>query len=209
VTATAGAQADHRELLLQAYAAYYSQDVEALVAVISDDVDWPGDAQRVRVHACRHAARTAAPGRLGTIPRRLPTKPTRHTPRGMDDVDVFRRFHEAWTTGNLAEVLEYTDPAIVARPVHGLLFTQAEYRGHDGIAQWFDEMTGPWDSFEAIVEEVHQTADGVVGFLHLVGHRGEQAFDARVASVCQVRDGRIVALTARDIWDTKEELSRG
>jgi hypothetical protein len=43
VTATTGAQADHRELLLQAYAAYNSQDVEALVALISDDVDWPDD----------------------------------------------------------------------------------------------------------------------------------------------------------------------
>jgi hypothetical protein len=41
VTATTGVQADHRELLLQAYAAYNSQDVEALVALISDDVDWP------------------------------------------------------------------------------------------------------------------------------------------------------------------------
>jgi hypothetical protein len=43
VTATTGVQADHKELLLQAYAAYNSQDVEALVALISDDVDWPDD----------------------------------------------------------------------------------------------------------------------------------------------------------------------
>jgi ketosteroid isomerase-like protein len=43
VTATTGVQADHRELLLQAYAAYNRQDVEALVALISDDVEWPDD----------------------------------------------------------------------------------------------------------------------------------------------------------------------
>jgi len=43
VTATTGAQADHRELLVQAYAAYNSQNVEALVALVSDDVDWPDD----------------------------------------------------------------------------------------------------------------------------------------------------------------------
>jgi ketosteroid isomerase-like protein len=43
VTATTAVQADHREFLLQAYAAYNSQDVEALVALISDDVDWPDD----------------------------------------------------------------------------------------------------------------------------------------------------------------------
>jgi hypothetical protein len=33
VTATTAVQADHRGLLLQAYAAYNSQDVEALVAL--------------------------------------------------------------------------------------------------------------------------------------------------------------------------------
>jgi ketosteroid isomerase-like protein len=43
VTATTAVQADHRRLLLQAYAAYNSQDVEALVALVSDDVNWPDD----------------------------------------------------------------------------------------------------------------------------------------------------------------------
>ena len=50
MTATTGVQADHRELLLQAYAAYNSQEVEALVALVSDDVDWPDDDAR-RLHA--------------------------------------------------------------------------------------------------------------------------------------------------------------
>ncbi len=36
-------QADHRELLLQAYAAYNSRDIAALVALVSDDVNWPDD----------------------------------------------------------------------------------------------------------------------------------------------------------------------
>jgi ketosteroid isomerase-like protein len=47
VTATTAVQADQRELLLQAYAAYNSQDLEALVALVSDDVDWPDDGGRL------------------------------------------------------------------------------------------------------------------------------------------------------------------
>jgi hypothetical protein len=65
VTATTGAQADHRELLLQAYAGYDSQDIEALVALISDDVDWPDDdigrlhgKDEVRAHWPEQWART-------------------------------------------------------------------------------------------------------------------------------------------------------
>ena len=43
MTATAAVQADHRKRLLRAYAAYNSQDIEALVALVSDDVNWPDD----------------------------------------------------------------------------------------------------------------------------------------------------------------------
>ncbi len=48
MTPDTAVQADHRELLRQAYAAYNSQDLEALVALVSDDVDWPDG--RVRLH---------------------------------------------------------------------------------------------------------------------------------------------------------------
>ena len=41
MTSTIEGWEDHRELLLQAYAAYNSQDVEALLARVSDDIDWP------------------------------------------------------------------------------------------------------------------------------------------------------------------------
>lgn len=43
MTSTTDVQADHRELLLQAYAAYNSQNVEDLLALVSDNVDWPDD----------------------------------------------------------------------------------------------------------------------------------------------------------------------
>jgi ketosteroid isomerase-like protein len=43
VTVTAAVQADHRELLLRAYSACNSQDIEALVALVSGDVNWPDD----------------------------------------------------------------------------------------------------------------------------------------------------------------------
>ena len=48
MTAPGHLRPDHRELLLQAYAACNHQDVEALLALVSDDVGWPDDA--VRLH---------------------------------------------------------------------------------------------------------------------------------------------------------------
>jgi ketosteroid isomerase-like protein len=51
MTSNTDVQADHRELLLQAYVAYNSQDVEALMALVSDDVDWLDDGGRLHGQA--------------------------------------------------------------------------------------------------------------------------------------------------------------
>ena len=82
---------------------------------------------------------------------------------------MFRRFHEAWTSGDLPTVLDLVDPAIVARPLQRALFTRSEFRGTDGIVDWYHEMTDPWDRFEARVEDARPTPTGTVGLLTVVG----------------------------------------
>jgi ketosteroid isomerase-like protein len=121
---------------------------------------------------------------------------------------TFRRFHEAWTAGDLDTVLDCVDPDVVVHPLHGLLFTRMEFRGHDGILQWYREMTEPYDRFEALVEEVHDHPQGVAGLLTLIGYRGEEPLHARVGVVCEMRDGRIVKLTARNAGDVEAEIRR-
>ena len=122
---------------------------------------------------------------------------------------VFRRFHEAWSLGDLDTVLGLVDSEVVARPLHGLLFTRMEFHGPDGIVDWYREMTGPWDRFEAVVEDVHETTDGAKGVVRVAGFRGDEEYFARVGSVCTIRDGRILSLTARNVGDVEAELARG
>jgi ketosteroid isomerase-like protein len=124
------------------------------------------------------------------------------------DRATFRRFHEAWTAGDLDTVRDCVDPDVVARPLHGLLFTKMEFRGRDGIVAWYHEMTDPYDRFEAIVEEVHDHPQGVAGLLTLVGYRGEEGLHARVGVVCEMRDERILSLTARNVGDVEDEIRR-
>jgi ketosteroid isomerase-like protein len=119
---------------------------------------------------------------------------------------VFRRFHEAWTEGELHDVLELVEPDVVARPLHGLLFTKMEFRGRDGIADWYREMTDPWERFEALVEDVQERPGGVAGLLTVIGYRGGEGFHARVGVVCKLRNGRIATLTARNAGDVEDEM---
>jgi ketosteroid isomerase-like protein len=107
------------------------------------------------------------------------------------------------------DVLALVDPEIVARPLHGILFTRSEFHGRDGIREWYREMTGPWDRFEAVVEEAHPTPSGAVGLLRVVGYRGDEDFFARVGVVCEVREGRILTLTARNAGDVEREIHGG
>ena len=126
---------------------------------------------------------------------------------GESDVAVFRRFHAAWSEGDLAAVLALTDPEIVARPLHRAMFSTNEFRGHDGVRDWFHEMTDPWDAFEAIVEDARATPDGVIGLLRLVAHRGEERLHLRVGVECGMRDGRIFSLTSRNAGAVEALLS--
>jgi ketosteroid isomerase-like protein len=122
------------------------------------------------------------------------------------DAALLRRFHEAWTRGDVSEVLTLVDDDVVAHPLHGALFSRMEYRGPDGIADWYREMTDPWDRFEAIVEDARDTPDGAIGLLRVVGYRGEEGFHARVGVVCTMRDGRIVTLDARNAGEIEARL---
>jgi ketosteroid isomerase-like protein len=122
------------------------------------------------------------------------------------DLAVIHRFHEAWTAGDLPAALELVDPDVVVHPLHGILYSRMEYHGHEGIKEWYREMTAPWDRYEAIVEDVRETPDGVMGTLRLVGYRDGQPFHARVGAVFGLRDGRIVSMTARNVGDVEAEM---
>ena len=49
----------------------------------------------------------------------------------------------------------------------------------------------------------------VKGVLRVVGYRGEEDFFARVGVVCDMRDGRILRLTARNVGDVEDEIAAG
>ena len=126
-----------------------------------------------------------------------------------DRVTVLRRFHEAWTSGDLPTVLDLVDPEIVVRPLQRALFTRSEFRGTDGIVDWYHEMTDPWDRFEALVDEAQATPTGAVGLLTVIGYRGANPYHSRVGVTCEIRDGRIVRLTARNASDVEKEIHAG
>jgi ketosteroid isomerase-like protein len=122
------------------------------------------------------------------------------------DVEAVRRFYAAWTASDLPAMLALADPEIEAQPVLGLLYKRPSYRGHRGITQWFEEVVDLWDDFDPQVEDAREVDGAVVAFLRLVAHTGNRTSDARIAVVCHVRDGKIIAIRGRDRDEVAEEL---
>jgi ketosteroid isomerase-like protein len=122
------------------------------------------------------------------------------------DVDSVRRFYAAWTDGDLEAMLAEVDPDVEAEPVLGLLYERPTYRGHSGMARWFEEVSELWDGFEIRVERTYEVDGAVVALLHLVARTQARTSDAHIAVVCRFRDGKMVSFRGRDRDEVLEEL---
>ena len=122
------------------------------------------------------------------------------------EVQAVRRFYAAWTAGDLEAMLAEIDPEVEAQPVLGLLYERPSYRGHGGMARWFEEVDDLWDGFESHVEKTYEVDGAVIAFVHLIAHTRGRSSDSRIAVVCRFRDGKIVSFRGRDRDETAEEL---
>jgi ketosteroid isomerase-like protein len=120
--------------------------------------------------------------------------------------DTVRALFASWTDGDLPAMLEILHPEVVAQPLLGVLYTFTEARGHDGMRQWFRESRALGERFQLIVEDTRTAGDAVVAFLHVVVDEADSTYDARVAMVCEFRDGRIVSLRGRDVDEAVEDV---
>jgi len=84
-----GVAVNHEEeLLSEAYTAYNTQDVDGLLALVSDDVDWPDGSSRLRGKAAVRAYRTDQWTRTHTHDQPVDGRPATGWPgRGPDQPD--------------------------------------------------------------------------------------------------------------------------
>jgi ketosteroid isomerase-like protein len=91
-------------------------------------------------------------------------------------------------------VLELMDPAIefyaplTAQAVHRV----TPYNGHDGIRQYFDDVSSVWHRLEVNPREFRFRKEHVVALGTVVGEREGEKVDAEVAWAWKLRRGKIV-----------------
>jgi ketosteroid isomerase-like protein len=104
-----------------------------------------------------------------------------------------RCFAEAISESDTDAALEFCHPEIEFLSV--LALGGQAYRGHDGIRQYFADISSAWDEWRVEVHRVDTAPDGrvaIVMTMHCRGRESGTALAERTGHIWTLRDGRLL-----------------
>jgi ketosteroid isomerase-like protein len=104
-----------------------------------------------------------------------------------------RGFAEAISESDSDAALEFCHPEIEFLSV--LALGGQAYRGHDGIRQYFADISSAWDEWRVEVHRVDTAPDGrvaIVMTMHCRGRESGTALAERTGHIWTLRDGRLL-----------------
>jgi ketosteroid isomerase-like protein len=112
-----------------------------------------------------------------------------------ENVEVVRRWVEAWNRGELDQMLAPFHPEVEWRPSGAFPGLDPVYRGHDGFRRFWREFTEPWESFQIKPGEERDCGEQVLS-LGSFEARGREELKVRrpTASVWTFRDGQVISV---------------
>ena len=132
------------------------------------------------------------------------------------NVDLLRRWIEAFNSRDIEAVIALCDPAIELRSVFAAV-GGGVYHGHDGMRKWHRDLQEAWGEQIRLQPEAYFDLGEYMLTFFVYHGRGEHSgaeVATPAASVAQSRDGLVTHLTAyldrahalRDLGVTEDEL---
>ena len=113
-----------------------------------------------------------------------------------ENVELITRMYRAWNSGDMVALVDAFDADVEVRPALGAFLASTVYRGHEGVAAWYEETYEPWAELHAepkrFIDAGERTV--VVAALRARVPGGRVDVEAELAQVVTVRDGKIVRL---------------
>jgi ketosteroid isomerase-like protein len=104
--------------------------------------------------------------------------------------------YRAWNRGDMEALKDVFDADVEVRSALSAFLASAVYRGHDGVATWYEETYEPWVELRAEPQRFIDAGERtvVVVALHARVPGGQVDVEGEIAQVVTVRGGRIVRL---------------
>ena len=102
--------------------------------------------------------------------------------------------YDAFNQRDLDAFLRFIDPEVEFTTRFGQLIGRSEYRGHDGIREWWEDLLGIFPDLSFEVLEVRDLGDLSLAALRLRGHGADSdtPFEEIVWGASQWRSGKVV-----------------
>jgi ketosteroid isomerase-like protein len=111
--------------------------------------------------------------------------------------DVVERMFAAFAARELDTLVELMDPEVEFLPVTANITTGGmPYRGHDGVARYFEDVARVWPELRLFPEEYREGAEEscVLVLGRVVARGGGMILDNPTGWVFRMRDGKIARL---------------
>lgn len=133
------------------------------------------------------------------------------------DVELHRRWIEAFNARDIEAQISYLDPSIEYQPTFAAADGTA-YHGHDGFRRWHRARWETWDQFRTDPEAYFDLGEQILMFaaFHARGRGSGVEVAMPMAQVSRWREGRMVyakgyadrADALRDLGVTEDDLKR-
>jgi ketosteroid isomerase-like protein len=107
--------------------------------------------------------------------------------------DSVRGFANAISSGDVDAAVAWCDPEIEFFSV--LSVAGQAYKGHDGIRQYFEDVSSAWSDWTVDIERVAALPDGRVAIIMTMSGRGLESaarFSERIGHVWTLRNGKLL-----------------
>jgi uncharacterized protein len=112
------------------------------------------------------------------------------------DRELITRMYSAWNSGDTVALVDSFAADVEVRPALGTFLASTVYRGHDGVAAWYEETYEPWAELHAEPQRFIDAGERfvVVAALRARVPGGQADVEGEIAQVVTVQGGRIVRL---------------
>jgi ketosteroid isomerase-like protein len=126
-----------------------------------------------------------------------------------ENVELVRKVVEAFNRRDVATLSAMHDPGVQWAPREAQALERSVYRGHEGIAQYFEDLASVWDEMSFEPEEFRDSGNHVVtgGRLRARGRGSGADIDEHVGVVHEIRNGKVVRAETYPTWTAALEAA--